>query len=183
MSQLSKFFITLAVIIYVISPIDLIPDFMVPFLGWIDDTVLISMLIYFLRTGKFPGIFSKKGASQYGAGRSQNYQRASNSQSTGRSQGAGKNSQQETFSGSCNQKARQEDSSENKPRQTKSPHEILGVSPEATREEIRTAYLNLAKQYHPDRVSHLGEEFQDLAEKRFKEIQQAYATLSPDTSH
>jgi len=179
MSQLTKFFITLAVMIYVISPIDLIPDFMVPFLGWIDDTVLISMLIYYLRTGKFPGIFSKKGSPNYGAG---SFQNARNSQSTGRSQGAGDNSQQETFSGTRNQKTSQEDRTENKPRQTKSPHEILGISPDATREEIRTAYLNLAKQYHPDRVSHLGEEFQELAEKRFKEIQQAYATLSPTTS-
>ncbi len=180
MSQLTKFFITLAVIIYVISPIDLIPDFMVPFLGWIDDTVLISMLIYFLRTGKFPGIFSKKGSPHYGAG---SFQSARNSQSTGRSQDFRANSQQETSSGArSHQKTQQEAREESTPRHTKSPHEILGVSPDATREEIRTAYLSLAKQYHPDRVSHLGKEFQELAEKRFKEIQQAYSTLSPNTS-
>ena len=75
MSQVSKFLITLAVVIYVISPIDLIPDFMVPFLGWIDDTFLISMLIYFLRTGKFPGIFSGKGSP--GSGRHRSYENPS----------------------------------------------------------------------------------------------------------
>jgi DnaJ-class molecular chaperone len=35
----------------------------------------------------------------------------------------------------------------------------------------------LAGQYHPDKVSHLGEEFRQLAEKRFKEIQVAYQEL------
>ena len=33
--------------------------------------------------------------------------------------------------------------------------------------------------YHPDRVMHLGEEFRALADKRFKEIQQAYMELKP----
>ena len=64
----------------------------------------------------------------------------------------------------------------------KTPHEILGVSPEATQEEIRAAYICLAKQYHPDKVAHLGKEFQELADKKFKEIQQAYARLSPGAS-
>jgi DnaJ like chaperone protein len=33
--------------------------------------------------------------------------------------------------------------------------------------------------YHPDKVIHLGEEFRELAENRFKEIQKAYQELRP----
>jgi DnaJ like chaperone protein len=60
----------------------------------------------------------------------------------------------------------------------RTPHEVLGVDRGASREEIRHAYRELANKYHPDKVAHLGEEFQKLAEKRFKEIQEAYQTLA-----
>ncbi len=63
---------------------------------------------------------------------------------------------------------------ENAPR---SPYDILGVSPSATQNEIKTAYRKLASQYHPDKVAHLGEELQKLADQRFKEIQHAYEQL------
>ncbi len=56
----------------------------------------------------------------------------------------------------------------------KDPYSVLGVHPGAGEAEIRAAYTRLAKQYHPDRVQHLGEEFRRLAEERFKEIQEAY---------
>lgn len=61
---------------------------------------------------------------------------------------------------------------------TQSPYEVLGVSRHANLDEIKQAYRQLAGQYHPDKVSHLGEEFRVLAEKRFKEIQAAYHELS-----
>lgn len=166
MSQVSKFFIILAVVIYVISPIDLIPDFLVPFLGWIDDTVLISMLIYFLRTGKFPSIFSRK----------TNFQaRSSRPGSKANATGARHNNGEQ---GSFYRNGNPEAEKEKNQQREKSPHETLGLSPGATQEEIRAAYIALAKQYHPDKVAHLGKELQVLAEKRFKEIQQAYARLS-----
>lgn len=59
----------------------------------------------------------------------------------------------------------------------KDPHEILGVSKNASKEEIRSAYRRQARRYHPDKVSHLGEEFQQLAKVRFQEIQKAYEIL------
>ena len=59
----------------------------------------------------------------------------------------------------------------------KDPYTILGVAPGASREEIKAAYRRLASKYHPDKVQHLGEDFQILAEARFKEIQQAYDEL------
>lgn len=62
-------------------------------------------------------------------------------------------------------------------REKQDPYAILGVAPGASREEIRSAYRRLAAQYHPDKVQHLGKELQELAEVRFKEIQQAYDQL------
>lgn len=57
------------------------------------------------------------------------------------------------------------------------PYEVLGIPRGASPEEIRKAYRRLAAQYHPDKVSHLGAEFREMAETRFKEIQQAYDQL------
>ena len=59
----------------------------------------------------------------------------------------------------------------------KDPYEILGVTAQDGAEEITRAYRRLAARYHPDKVQHLGEEFQALAEQRFKEIQAAYDEL------
>ncbi len=57
-------------------------------------------------------------------------------------------------------------------------YDVLGVERGASQEEVKQAYRRLANRYHPDKVAHLGKEFQDLAEKRFKEIQSAYRELS-----
>jgi hypothetical protein len=61
---------------------------------------------------------------------------------------------------------------------TDDPYEVLQIPRGATQEEIRAAYKHLAGKYHPDKVLHLGEEFQSMAEERFKEIQAAYQTLA-----
>lgn len=52
--------------------------------------------------------------------------------------------------------------------------EVLGVSRTATLDEVQTAYRSLIRQYHPDKVANLGEELRELAEKKSKDINQAY---------
>jgi len=52
-------------------------------------------------------------------------------------------------------------------------YEVLGVKKDASQEEIKKAYHRLAKRYHPDRNK--GDK---AAEQRFKEINEAYQTLS-----
>jgi len=61
------------------------------------------------------------------------------------------------------------------------PHTVLGVQPGASREEVRAAYRRLVAQYHPDKVTHLGREFQDLAHRRLLQIQRAYQHLTGRT--
>lgn len=63
------------------------------------------------------------------------------------------------------------------------PYTILSIAPGASKEEIKAAYRRLAAKYHPDKVQHLGEDLQKLAEARFKEIQQAYDELNSKTSN
>jgi molecular chaperone DnaJ len=53
-------------------------------------------------------------------------------------------------------------------------YEVLGISKNSEKGEIKNAYRKLALQYHPDRNKSPG------AEERFKEISEAYAVLSDD---
>ncbi|WP_457577465.1 DnaJ domain-containing protein [Desulfomarina sp.] len=53
----------------------------------------------------------------------------------------------------------------------------LGLQPGASKEEIKKAYRKLSMKYHPDKVRHLGEEFQKIAEEKMKEINAAHDYL------
>lgn len=57
------------------------------------------------------------------------------------------------------------------------PYEILKIKPGASRDEVKKAFHQQSSRYHPDKVSHLGKEFQDLAHEKFVEIQRAYEIL------
>jgi len=54
---------------------------------------------------------------------------------------------------------------------------VLCVSESAGEEEIRAAYRSQLAKYHPDKVTHLGDEFYNLASRRTKEIIEAYDFL------
>jgi hypothetical protein len=54
-------------------------------------------------------------------------------------------------------------------------YEILGVSPDAAADQIRTAYHEKLKAYHPDLVERAGPEIRELAERKTKELNSAYA--------
>ncbi|MDQ3868822.1 MAG: molecular chaperone DnaJ, partial [Thermoproteota archaeon] len=53
-------------------------------------------------------------------------------------------------------------------------YDVLGISKDASKEDIKNVYRKLALQYHPDRNKSSG------AEEKFKEISEAYAVLSDD---
>lgn len=59
------------------------------------------------------------------------------------------------------------------------PHEILGVTPNATQKEIKKAYRQQLALYHPDKFSHLGPEFEQTARIRTEAIISAYQVLCP----
>ncbi len=55
------------------------------------------------------------------------------------------------------------------------PYKVLGVDPSATEEEIKKAYRDLVRKYHPDHYANTP--LADLAEEKMKEINEAYDTV------
>ena len=55
------------------------------------------------------------------------------------------------------------------------PYEVLGVPKNASNDEIKKAYRQLCKKYHPD--SYVDNPLADLAEEKFKEVQAAYEQI------
>ena len=123
-------------ILYILSPVDLIPEWAAGRFGLIDDLIVIGALYWY-----FSYRPARPGARRPGVG------------------------------------AGGQEPDENEPLE-KDPYLVLGVARDAAPEEIKHAYRELANKYHPDKVSHLGDEFREIANKRFKEIQRAYQLLT-----
>ena len=62
----------------------------------------------------------------------------------------------------------------------RNPYEVLGVSHGASKEEIKRAYKEMAKKYHPDQYG--NNPLKDLAEDKMKELNEAYDYLMKNTS-
>lgn len=59
-------------------------------------------------------------------------------------------------------------------------YKILEIERTATDDQIKKAYRNMAKKYHPDRVNTENEAIKKGAEEKFKEVQKAYETIQKE---
>jgi curved DNA-binding protein CbpA len=59
-------------------------------------------------------------------------------------------------------------------------YQMLSIEPTADASTIKTAFRREIARYHPDKVVHLGPEFQEMAATRAAELTVAYKTLSDD---
>ena len=59
-------------------------------------------------------------------------------------------------------------------------YKMLEVDPSASDQEIKKAYRSMATRFHPDKVQHLGPEFQKMAEDKFKAINEAYQQIKTE---
>lgn len=58
--------------------------------------------------------------------------------------------------------------------QVDSAYKILGIDANATDDEVKKAYREMAKKYHPDKVAYLGEDVRKSAEQKLQEVNEAY---------
>ncbi len=59
-------------------------------------------------------------------------------------------------------------------------YKILEIQKTATDDEVKKAYRNMAKKYHPDKVITENEAIKKGAEEKFKEVQKAYETIQQE---
>ncbi|MDO9001307.1 MAG: TerB family tellurite resistance protein [Bacteroidota bacterium] len=62
-------------------------------------------------------------------------------------------------------------------RDVNSDYRVLGIENNATEEDIKKAYRQMVVRYHPDKVIHMGEEYQKGAKEKFQKIQEAYENI------
>ncbi len=56
-------------------------------------------------------------------------------------------------------------------------YKSLEIEPTASNDEIKKAYRNMAKKYHPDKVNDLGEDVKKSATEKFRSVNEAYENL------
>ncbi|MDF4220020.1 MULTISPECIES: TerB family tellurite resistance protein [Maribacter] len=59
-------------------------------------------------------------------------------------------------------------------------YKILNIEKSATDAEVKKAYREMAKKYHPDRVNTKDEAIKKGAEEKFKQVQEAYETIQKE---
>ena len=60
---------------------------------------------------------------------------------------------------------------------SKDLYSILGVSKDASAEDLKKAWRKLSLKYHPDKVHYLGEEVQKAAHEKFQKVNEAWETI------
>jgi DnaJ like chaperone protein len=64
--------------------------------------------------------------------------------------------------------------------ETDSSYKILEIDRSASNDVVKRAYRRMAMKYHPDKVSHLGEEFKKAADEKFKKVNEAYEKIKKE---
>ena len=64
--------------------------------------------------------------------------------------------------------------------ETDSSYKILEIEPAASNEDVKKAYRKMAMKYHPDKVSHLGDDFRKTADEKFKMVNEAYEKIKKE---
>ena len=135
------FLVGLGLVLYLRSPIDLIPD-RVGAVGLLDDLLALMIGAWWMWK-RLPAVQSRYAGAGSGAGASTSQGGGAAEQRTGRFD----------------------------------PYEVLGISRGASQDEIKRAYHEQLRQYHPDRVDGLGDELQKVAHARTLDIRRAYDAL------
>ena len=61
--------------------------------------------------------------------------------------------------------------------QSDNAYKILELDKNATNDQIKKSYRELAKKHHPDKVQHLGDAYVKAAQDKFQQIQKAYQNI------
>ena len=61
-----------------------------------------------------------------------------------------------------------------------SAYKILEIEKSATDAEVKKAYREMAKKYHPDKLQHMDEAYRQGAEEKFTKVQEAYETIQKE---
>jgi len=64
--------------------------------------------------------------------------------------------------------------------ETDSSYKILEIDPSSTNEEVKKAYRRIAMKYHPDKVSHLGDDIRKSADDKFTMVNEAYEKIKKE---
>ncbi len=149
-----KIVLLVLALLYILSPYDLFPDMVIGW-GWIDDAIILGFLWrYFYLMKK-----KRERVQKYYQRNQHNTQGDNNFKHAGGENNSRTNAQEWSSTVLWD------------------PYKVLEIDRGASQDDIKRAYRQLAGKYHPDKVEHLGDEFKVLAEKRFKEVQQAYHEL------
>lgn len=63
---------------------------------------------------------------------------------------------------------------------TEADYKILEIETSASNDEVKKAYRRMAMKFHPDKVSHLGEDFQKAAHEKFQSVNKAYENIKKE---